>query len=174
MCFTDSDELAMVMRSLLVHGQGLDKYDNVRIGLNGRLDTIQAAVLLAKFEIFPEEVTLRQKVSQRYTELLKPYPMLLAPHIPEGYTSAWAQYSVLAGNKKHRAELQSKLKDAGIPTAIYYPKPLHHQTAFKPLGYEEGDFTISEEYADRIFSLPMHPYLTFDDQERITAVLGGS
>jgi dTDP-4-amino-4,6-dideoxygalactose transaminase len=173
MCFTDSGELAEVLRSLLVHGKGLDKYDNVRIGLNGRLDTIQAAVLLAKFEIFPEEVTLRQKVSRRYTDLLKPYPMLSAPHIPEGYTSAWAQYSVLAENAGHRAELQSKLKDAGIPTAIYYPKPLHLQSAFAPLGYGEGDFAVSEEYAHRIFSLPMHPYLANEDQERIAALLGG-
>ena len=173
MCFTDDDNLAQVMRSLRVHGQGSNKYDNVRIGVNGRLDTLQAAILLAKFEIFPEEIELRQQVAQRYTELLTPCAKLSAPSVPMGYKSAWAQYSLLARDEKHRTELQAKLKDAGIPTAIYYPKPLHLQEAFSGLGYKQGDFPVSEDCASRIFSLPMHPYLKTEDQDKVVKTLFG-
>jgi UDP-2-acetamido-2-deoxy-ribo-hexuluronate aminotransferase len=171
MCFTDNDEKATVIRSLLVHGKGIDKYDNVRIGINGRLDTLQAAILLAKLDIFPEEIELRQQVAQKYTNLLSSQSSVLAPLIPGGMRSAWAQYSVLARDGEQRDELQSRLKDAGIPTAIYYPKSLHLQTAFSSLGYESGDFPVSEDTANRIFSLPMHPYLSEADQERILRVL---
>ena len=171
MCFTDDTGLAEIMRSLRVHGQGSNKYDNVRIGVNGRLDTLQAAILLAKFEIFPEEIELRQQVAQRYTELLTPCAKLSAPSVPKGYKSAWAQYSILAKDESHRSELQARLKEAGIPTAIYYPKPLHLQEAFSGLGYKHGDFPISEDCADRIFSIPMHPYLQAEDQERIAKVI---
>jgi UDP-2-acetamido-2-deoxy-ribo-hexuluronate aminotransferase len=171
MCFTDDDHLDETMRSLRVHGQGLHQYEHVRIGLNGRLDSLQAAVLLAKFGIFPEEIELRQRVAQRYTDLLAPCARLRTPSIPAGYQSAWAQYSLLAANGEHRAALQQKLKDAGIPTAIYYPKPLHLQPAFASLGYRSGDFPVSEDYASRIFSLPMHPYLQAADQERIAGLL---
>ena len=158
MCFTDNDEVAEKLRSLLFHGKGHHKYDNVRIGINGRLDTIQAAILLAKFDIFPEEVELRQKIAEHYSNLLNSYSTITTPSIPTGYKSAWAQYSILAKDVEHRSELQDKLKENGIPTAIYYPKPLHLQTAFSSLGYREGDFPISEDYAQRIFSIPMHPY----------------
>jgi dTDP-4-amino-4,6-dideoxygalactose transaminase len=172
MCFTDSDELAETMQSLRVHGKGHHKYDNVRIGINGRLDTIQAAILLAKFDIFAEEIELRQKVAQRYCELLASNPSLVAPQIPAGFKSAWAQYSILAEDEAHRSELQGKLKDNDIPTAIYYPKPLHLQTAFSYLGYREGDFPFSEDCAQRIFSLPMHPYLSDEEQQNIADVFG--
>jgi dTDP-4-amino-4,6-dideoxygalactose transaminase len=172
MCFTDDDSLADIMRSLRVHGQGHHKYDNVRIGLNGRLDTLQAAILLAKLDIFAEEVQLRQKVAQRYTELLALCPMLRVPSIPEGYMSVWAQYSLLAASEGQRAAMQQNLKEAGIPTAIYYPRPLHLQTAFASLGYKEGDFPVSEDFAKRIFSLPMHPYLSAEEQEHIVQVIG--
>ena len=172
MCFTDDDEKAHILRSLLVHGKGAHKYDNARIGINGRLDTLQAAILLAKFEIFPEEIKLRQQVAQRYRELFTRHSSLVTPSIPAGLKSAWAQYSILASDEGHRTELQAKLKDSAIPTAIYYPKPLHLQTAFKPLGYKEGDFPISEDCASRIFSLPMHPYLTISEQEKIAKVIG--
>ena len=174
MCFTDNDELAETMQSLRVHGKGHHKYDNVRIGINGRLDTIQAAVLLAKFGIFAEEIQLRQKAAQRYSDGLAGQASLVTPHIPAGYLSAWAQYSILAEDDTHRSDLQARLKDSGIPTAIYYPKPLHLQTAFSSLGYAEGDFPVSEEYSHRIFSLPMHPYLTDEEQQNIVETIGST
>ncbi len=172
MIFTDDDRINETLRSILVHGQGRDKYENVRIGMNGRLDTIQAAVLLAKFDIFAEEIELRQEVAAQYNErLAKAAPDLVLPSIPQGYVSAWAQYSVLARDSEHRADIQATLKEAGIPTAIYYPKPLHLQGAFAGLGYKEGDFPISEDCSKRIFSLPMHPYLKAADQDRIAATI---
>jgi len=171
MCFTDDDQLAQTINSIKVHGKGSDKYDNIRIGINGRLDTIQAAILLAKFSLFPEEIELRQTVAQRYTSLLTPHAPLLTPHIPKGYTSAWAQYSVLAKDCDHRTALQKRLQENKIPTAIYYPKPLHLQTAFAFLGYAPGAFSVSEDAANRIFSLPMHPYLGLESQQIIASNL---
>lgn len=172
MCFTDDAVLAERMQSLRVHGQGRDKYENVRIGINGRLDTLQAAILLAKFEIFPEEVQRRQQVAERYSQLLDgPSATLLVPRVPPRCLSAWAQYSVLAADETHRAQLQDRLRQADVPTAVYYPRPLHLQSAFAFLGYREGDFPVSEQCARRIFSLPMHPYLTAAEQERIAAVI---
>ena len=173
MCFTEHENLENTMRSILVHGKGSDKYENVRIGINGRLDTLQAAILHAKFDVFPDEIENRQRVAKTYTELLsKETSGIVAPHIPQGYRSAWAQYSVLAKDETHRSSIQSKLKDAGIPTAVYYPKPLHLQTAFKDLGYKKGDFPVSEDSSTRIFSLPMHPYLAAEDQKKIAGVIG--
>jgi len=171
MCFTDDDELDERMRSFRVHGQGISKYENIRIGINGRLDTLQAAILLSKFEIFAEEIELRQEAAQRYSRNLEKTDLFTAPNIPPEYLSAWAQYSVLAKDADHRSLIQDKLKKADIPTAIYYPKPLHLQTAFASLGYDEGDFPISEDCASKIFSLPMHPYLKAEDQERICRTL---
>lgn len=167
MCFTDDDALASRMSSISLHGQGRDRYENIRIGLNGRLDTLQAAVLLAKFEIFPEEMESRQNVAQDYTELLSSSPFI-TPCVPHGYRSAWAQYSLLARNAGQRAGAQNRLKEAGIPSARYYPIPLHLQTAFAPLNYGTGDFPVSEHYSERIFSLPMHPYLK-DPELRVIA-----
>ncbi len=172
MCFTDHDELAGIMDSVRIHGKGHHKYDNIRIGINGRLDTLQAAVLLAKFDCFPEEIELRQQVAQKYTIKLQKNSDIKTPSIPIGAKSAWAQYSILAGNEAHREQLQNKLNQAGIPTAVYYPKPLHLQTAFSFLGYREGDFPISEGYAQRIFSIPMHPYLTDAEQQNIADLIG--
>ena len=172
MCFTDDANLAERMRSLSVHGQGSSKYENVRIGINGRLDTLQAAILHAKFDVFPKEIELRQRVATKYNALLSGLGNgLVVPHIPPEYQSVWAQYSVLSKDEKHRSELQNRLKEAGIPTAIYYPKPLHLQTAFQNLNYRAGDFPVSEECSGRIFSLPMHPYLTEKDQEQIAKFL---
>jgi UDP-2-acetamido-2-deoxy-ribo-hexuluronate aminotransferase len=172
MCFAADENLAQTMRSLSVHGQGGHKYENVRIGINGRLDTLQAAILHAKFDVFPEEIELRQKVAKKYTELLSGTSNgLIAPHVPPEYQSVWAQYSILSKDEKHRSELQSKLQEAGIPTAIYYPKPLHLQTAFQNLGYKAGDFPVSDDCSGRIFSLPMHPYLSAEDQEHIAKSL---
>jgi len=173
MCFTEDDKKAEVMRSLLVHGKGSDKYDNVRIGINGRLDTLQAAILNAKFDIFPEEVELRDQVAKKYTILLSPSSSVLTPHIPDGMRSVWAQYSILAKDGNHRSILQKALQDNKIPTAIYYPKPLNMQTAFASLGYKKGNFPISEDIAGRIFSLPMHPYLAEQDQQQIAEIING-
>ncbi len=175
MCFTDDDRIAEIMASLRVHGKGHHKYDNIRIGVNGRLDTIQAAILLAKFDIFAEEVELRQRVAATYSDLLSNNnPTVACPLIPAGYKSVWAQYSVLAKDPHQRDKIQTKLKDHAIPTAIYYPKPLHLQTAFASLGYSEGDFPVSEDASQRIFSLPMHPYLTDEEQQNIADVIGRS
>ena len=183
MCFTDDDALAGVLRSIRGHGQGSDKYDNVRIGINGRLDTLQAAILLAKFSIFPEEIDLRQEVAKRYDALLAGF--IKTPQIPGGYKSAWAQYSLLARDTAERTALMAKLRAGGVPTAIYYPKPLHRQEAFAGLGYGSETasrntspgssnppfFPVSEDCARRIFSLPMHPYLEASAQQKIAALL---
>ena len=175
MCFTDDDNLADVMRSLRIHGKGGHKYDNVRIGINGRLDTLQAAVLNAKFGIFPEEVSMRQEVAGRYNEMIaqgrSAEIVLQTPAVPSGYLSVWAQYSLLAKNDDQRNQIQQRLKDAGIPTAVYYPLPLHFQTAFSGLQYEKGSFPVSEGFSTRIFSLPMHPYLEADIQQRIAEAI---
>ena len=167
MCFTGDRDLAEVLRSIRVHGQGSDKYRNVRIGINGRLDTIQAAVLLSKFEIFPEELKLREKAVARYSALLEGSPGLTAPVVPEDCVSAWAQYSILARDPEHRDAVLHGLSGEGVPSAVYYPIPLHLQAAFSFLGYKNGDFPVSEDCAGRIFSIPMHPYLDAGDQERI-------
>jgi len=171
MCFTDDDKLSEIMESLRVHGKGHHKYDNIRIGVNGRLDTLQAGILLAKFDIFPEELALRRQVAARYTELFGSHPELTQPVIPPDYKSAWAQYSILAKDSDHRSVIQNKLNEAHIPTAIYYPKPLHLQSAFFDLGYKNGDFPVSEDCSDRIFSLPMHPYLSEEDQLKIVKTI---
>jgi len=169
MCFTNDDRLDGILRSIRVHGQGSDKYENVRIGINGRLDTLQAAILLAKFALFPEEIDLRQEVAKRYGELLA--GAVTTPAVPDGFLSAWAQYSVLARDDAERTVLTARLKADGIPTAIYYPKPLHRQQAFASLGYKEGDFPVSDDCSRRIFSLPMHPYLRAEEQRRVAAAL---
>jgi dTDP-4-amino-4,6-dideoxygalactose transaminase len=173
MCFTDDGELAEIMLSLRVHGKGHHKYDNIRIGVNGRLDTLQAGILLAKFDIFPEEIELRQQVADRYTTMLNPLSHIQPPKTPKGSKSAWAQYSILAADERQRTDLQEKLKVADIPTAVYYPTPLHLQSAFSDLGYRKGDFPISEGICRRIFSLPMHPYLTKEEQQKITQAMYG-
>jgi UDP-2-acetamido-2-deoxy-ribo-hexuluronate aminotransferase len=160
--FTNDDELASRLRSIRVHGQGSDKYDNIRLGLNGRLDTLQAAIVLAKMDIFDQEVSARQKVAQRYSQGLQ--GLVEVPIVAPDCTSVWAQYSVLSNQRR---VLQERLKAAGIPTAVYYPLPLHLQGAFKDLGYLPGDFPISEAISHCIFSLPMHPYLEETIQQTI-------
>jgi UDP-2-acetamido-2-deoxy-ribo-hexuluronate aminotransferase len=164
--FTDDDSLAEVLRSIRVHGQGAHRYEHVRIGINGRFDTLQAAVLLEKLGIFDREVAAREQVARRYSDSLK--EVVAVPFVSPDRTSIWAQYSVLSDR---RDELQAKLKNAGIPTAIYYPKPLHLQPAFAHLGYRSGDFPNSEITAASIFSLPMHPYLAEEDQAFIIHTL---
>jgi dTDP-4-amino-4,6-dideoxygalactose transaminase len=172
MCFTADADLAGRMQSIRVHGQGKDRYEHLRIGINGRLDTLQAAVLLAKFTIFSDEIERRGAVARNYGRLLRERSIpLRTPVVPEGVTPAWAQYSVLAEDSTHRDRCREALHAAGIPTAVYYPVPLHLQPAFAFLEYRKGRFPVSEETAARIFSLPMHPYLSEEDQQRIAEVL---
>ena len=152
------------MRSLRVHGQGADKYDNVRIGINGRLDTIQAAILIEKLKIFPDEIAARDRVARRYNDLLR--PLAIVPEVPRDLTSVWAQYT-LRIRGFDRDAFQSDLKSAGIPTAVYYPKPLHRQTAYKAYPVAGNGLPVSERLADEVVSLPMHPYLTEEVQDRI-------
>jgi UDP-2-acetamido-2-deoxy-ribo-hexuluronate aminotransferase len=168
--FTENDELAAVLKSIRIHGKGKDKYDNIRIGLNARLDTLQAAILLPKLKAFIQyEFVARNKFAEMYTKGLE--SILKTPTIPDGMTSSWAQYSVLAGDEEERTMLQEKLKESGIPTMIYYCKPLHLQDAYANLGYKKGDFPVTEDVCSRIFSLPMHPYLTEDIIEKIITII---
>lgn len=166
MIFTDSDQLLDKLVSIRIHGKGTDKYNNIRVGVNGRLDTIQAAVLLAKMEIFDEEVKLRQEVANRYSQGLK--RPAVAPEVRDYNLSAWAQYSIL---HPERDKVIAKLKENGIPTAIYYPTPLHLQEAFNCLDCGNGDFPVTEDVAGKIFSVPMHPYLAAEDQEKIIEII---
>ena len=166
--FTDDDELAAKMKSLRVHGQGRDKYDNVRIGMNARMDTLQAAILMPKLAAFPAEIKLRQEVAQRYTLALD--GLVETPFVPEGYTSVWAQYSVMSD---HREQIQLALKEQGIPSVVYYRIPCHLSDAFSALGYVEGDMPASESASKRIFSLPMHPYVEQGFAERVADIIRG-
>jgi len=165
---TDDEELAQVMRSLRVHGEGRDKYDCARIGLNGRLDTIQAAVLIEKLKIFPEEIVARERVARRYCAGLA--DLAAVPRLAHGSTSVWAQYTIRlpAGTRDH---LAAALKSQGIPTAIYYPIPLHRQRPYQGYPVAEGGAPVSERLAGEVISLPMHAYLDDATQDRIiTAV----
>ncbi len=167
MVFTDDTEIYEKLLSIRVHGKNKDdKYDNIRVGVNGRLDTLMAAILLPKFEIFPEEIQLRQVVAERYNEGLG--DVLKTPFVAEYKLSAWAQYTLV---HPERDQLIEGIKADGIPVAVYYPKPLHLQSAFAHLGYQEGDFPVSEAMAKQVFSLPMHPYLTKEDQDKVIEVV---
>lgn len=156
--FTDSEEEALLLRSIRVHGSNPnDKYDNVRIGLNSRLDTVQAAVLNCKMDVFDKELVTRQLAADCYSALLKGYVEI--PEVKKDNTSSWAQYSIRLTSPEQRKEVVAKLKEQQIPTMIYYPCPLHLQTAFKSLGGQVGDFPKTELACNTILSLPMHPYL---------------
>jgi dTDP-4-amino-4,6-dideoxygalactose transaminase len=161
---TDDDKLADLMRSIRVHGQGSDRYDNVRIGLASRLDTIQAAVLSEKLKIFPDEIDARNRVARRYAEGLG--DLVPVPTVPAGSTSVWAQYTIRlkAGT---RDAFAAALKAEGVPTAIYYPIPLHLQQAYKHYPVGKGGVAVSEKLAAEVISLPMHPYLDEPTQSRV-------
>jgi UDP-2-acetamido-2-deoxy-ribo-hexuluronate aminotransferase len=162
--FTDDDELAEVVRSIRNHGEGREKYDCVRIGLNGRFDTIQAAVLIEKLKIFRDEIDTRERIARRYNDLLR--EVAIVPEVAEGSTSVWAQYTIrIPGHD--RDAFQAVLKRAGIPTAIYYPRPLHRQTAYKHYPSAGNGLRVAERLAAEVISLPMHPYLTEEVQDRI-------
>lgn len=156
--FTDDANLKQVLSSIRVHGKGQDKYDNIRIGLNGRMDTMQAAILLEKLSIFTEELKARQQVSTWYTEYLCSLAEISLPHIETANVSAWAQYSILIGQGKRDA-VAAYLKAANIPTNIYYPMPMHILQAFKHLEYMPEDMPISMQCSRSILALPFHPYM---------------
>jgi UDP-2-acetamido-2-deoxy-ribo-hexuluronate aminotransferase len=166
MIFTNNEDLYLAMSSIRVHGKGNNKYDNIRLGINGRLDTLQAAILLSKIEIFDEEIMLRQEVAERYSTAFKgSYEIQF---IKEKNTSVWAQFSVLHSK---RETVIDKLNNKGIPSAIYYPKPLHLQKIFSYLGYCDGRFPVAERVSREIFSIPMYPYLKKEDQDKIIDTL---
>lgn len=167
--FTDDPEMYEILTSIRVHGKGAEKYDNVRVGLNARLDTIQAAILLPKLRAFDTENANRNRMAALYTELLQ--DKYHTPTVPDGYLSSWAQYTLQAQSPEHRARVQAALKAEGIPTMIYYPKPLHRQTVYLPLGVGEGSLPVSERLSQVVFSLPMHGYLTEDVVRRVCGVL---
>ncbi len=164
--FTDDGEMLEVMQSLRVHGQGKDKYDNVRIGINGRLDTIQAAILLEKLTVFEDEIAARQRVADRYNAALG--DVAQTPVLEPEASCAWAQYTIRLSN---RDQVSAKLKDQGIPTAIYYPIPLHRQVAYKKFPTTPGGLPVSDKLAQEVLSLPMHPYLNETDQARIVSAI---
>ena len=164
--FTNNDEWAALMESFHIHGKGSDRYDNVRIGMNSRLDSIQAAILLVKLKAFKEfELTDVNKVAVRYAEKLN--GVVKTPTVPEGYYSSWAQYTLQLESEEQRAGLQAALKALDIPTAIYYPIPMHQQTAFKYLNPDDNRCPVSERIAKTVLSLPIHPYLSEKDQDAI-------
>lgn len=160
--FTNDDVLAEKMKSLRVHGQS-KRYHHKYIGMGGRMDTLQAAILNVKFKYYAKDLALRQEIAKKYTKALNEQDFIL-PFVDENATSAWAQYSVRV---KSRDVLQIKLKEQGIPTAVHYPMPLHLQEAFTYLGYEKGDFPIAETISSEIMSLPMNPYVSDDEIEYI-------
>lgn len=164
--FTDNEEWATVMDSLRVHGKGSFKYDNVRIGVNSRLDTLQAAILKVKFDAFKNyEVKDINKAAALYTEKLN--GVVKTPVIPEGYYSSWAQYTITLENSEQRDGLQAFLKEQGIPSMVYYPKPLHEQTAYKELNYPQGSCPVTEKLCCTVLSLPIHPYITEEEVELV-------
>lgn len=172
--FTDDDELAAVLRSIRVHGQGSHKYENVRLGLTGRLDTVQAAILDVKLDIFDDELAERQRVATAYTVAIEHAGLdVTPPRIPEGCRSAWAQYTLIASDTQARDRLRETLAAQDIPTMVYYPRSLHEQPVFDYLGYAKDDFAVSAALSERVFSIPMHPYLEPSQIERIVAAMAG-
>ena len=160
--FTNDDETAALIRSLAVHGKGTHKYDNVRIGVNSRLDTVQAAILRVKFKAFVSyELDNVNRAATEYSNALE--NILEIPRVPEGYYSSWAQYTVRCESAGQRERIQEELKKQGIPTVVYYPKPMHSQTAFEGSISAQAQCPVTRELCDTVLSLPMHPYLSAED-----------
>jgi dTDP-4-amino-4,6-dideoxygalactose transaminase len=159
---TNDPDLADIMESLRIHGKGSDKYDNVRIGLNGRMDTLQAAILIQKLRIFAEEIVKRNKIAARYSEALG--PVVTVPFVVDSAVSTWAQYTLIVDE---RDETQAGLKARGVPSAVYYPKPLHQQTAYRNFPVRGNGLPVSEELSSKVLSLPMHPYMDAETQDYI-------
>ena len=170
--FTDDEEFYELMLSLRVHGKGSFKYENVRVGYNSRLDTIQAAILLPKFEAFKEyELDNRNKFAKMYTEKLS--ELVKTPYVPDGYISSWAQYTLILNCNEERDYLQNKLKEINIPTMIYYPIPLHKQIVYKGYNFNIEDLEISEKLSNCVLSLPMHPYMNEEQINKISSDIKG-
>src|SRR5213595_3863832 len=170
--FTDDDELADTLRSIRVHGQGSDKYDNVRFGLTGRLDTMQAAILIEKLKIFEDEITARNEVAERYGQGLG--NVVSIPRLAAACTSVWAQYTIRLPQGCDRNSFAATLKAQGIPTAIYYPKSMHQQTAYRDFPVADAGLPVSEKLSNDVISLPMHAYLDQPTQERIIKAVRGA
>jgi dTDP-4-amino-4,6-dideoxygalactose transaminase len=170
--FTDDAELAETLRSIRVHGQGSDKYDNVRLGLTGRLDTMQAAILIEKLRIFDDEIAARNEVAERYARGLG--NVVTVPHLAAGCSSIWAQYTIRLPKGVNRDGFAAALKAQGIPTAIYYVKSMHQQTAYRDYPVAEGGLPVSEQLSNDVISLPMHAYLDEPTQERIIRAVRGA
>jgi len=169
--FTDNDEYAVLIDSYRDHGKGSHKYFNERVGMNSRLDTIQAAILIEKLAIYPDEIEARQVVAQRYSSALG--NRFETPYIPDGLKSIWAQYTLKTKDTAEREALQERAKAEGIPTVVYYPMPLHRQNAYKAFPGDPKGLAVSDDLSSRVISLPMHPYLAPADQERIIAAVAG-
>lgn len=167
--FTDDDDLAELLTSLRFHGKGDYKYNNVRIGMNSRLDTIQAAILLEKLAIYPDEIEARQRVADRYTDALQ--DVIDTPHVGNESRSIWAQYTLKTREGQDRERVMGKLKEAGVPTTVYYPMPLHTQQAYKQFPADPAGLAVSETLAKQVFSLPMHPYLDAGTQDKVITAL---
>ena len=159
--FTDDNRLANKIRSLRVHGKGSDKYNNVNIGINGRLDTLQAAILLEKFKIYPKEIEKRNHIANDYQDRLSSFKL---QYVSGAVTSVWAQFVI---ESDCRDELMMRLQSFDIPSFIYYPKPLHLLDAMKKYGYQRGDFSVAESVSEKIFALPMHAYLSTHEVDYI-------
>jgi dTDP-4-amino-4,6-dideoxygalactose transaminase len=170
--FTDDAGLAEALRSIRVHGQGSDKYDNVRLGLTGRLDTMQAAILLEKLKIFEDEIAARNEIAQRYARGLG--NVVTVPHLATGCSSVWAQYTIRLPRGVDRDGFAAALKAQGIPTAIYYPKSMHQQTAYRQFPVAEGGLPVSERLSGDVISLPMHAYLDQPTQQQIIEAVRGA
>ncbi len=164
--FTDNDDWAALLRSYRIHGKGSDKYDNVRIGINSRLDTLQAAILQVKLKAFREyELRDVNYAAERYSCQLADY--VKVPFIKEGFYSSWAQYSILLDSEEQRNGLQAYLKERGIPSMIYYPKPMSRQTAFEGMDCVKTDLSMTEQLCRRILALPIHPYMEAEEQDMV-------
>ena len=167
--FTDNDDLAELLISLRFHGKGDYKYNNVRIGMNSRLDTLQAAILLEKLAIYPDEIIARQRVADRYTDALQ--DVIDTPHVGNESQSIWAQYTLKTRDGQSREAIMAAMKEAGVPTMVYYPMPLHQQQAYNKFPIDPAGLATSEALAKQVFSLPMHPYLDTETQDEIIANL---
>ncbi|MFC0239773.1 DegT/DnrJ/EryC1/StrS family aminotransferase [Rhodopseudomonas telluris] len=167
--FTDDAELVEGLRSVRVHGQGGDKYDNIRLGLTGRLDTIQAAILLEKLKIFDDEIASRNRVAERYSAALS--DVVTVPRLAEGCSSVWAQYTIRLPKGVDRDGFAATLKAHGIPTAIYYAKSMHQQTAYRAFPVADGGLPVCERLSPDVVSLPMHAYLDAPTQDRVIAAV---
>src|SRR3954447_3406497 len=170
--FTDDDKLAETLRSIRVHGQGSDKYDNVRLGLTGRLDTMQAAVLIEKLKIFEDEIVARNRVAERYSRGLG--NLVTVPQLASGCTSIWAQYTIRLPEGTDRDGFAAALKAQGIPTMVYYTKSMHQQTAYKAFPVADGGLPVSEQLSDEVISLPIHAYLDEAAQDRVIEAVRGA